>query len=462
MKMFKQLVFTLAVCLTATTSVESSSGTFIIGGEEAAKNQFPHLVRFWISSSEKQVHFCSGTLIELDLVLTSASCVQGSEREIIVVAGDHILTEVDGTEQSLTSQRIITHENFNSSGILDNDIALIQLVSKLERTDAVRPIALPRPGSNPDASAYGIVVGWGETEVGDGESPPTSSAVLQRANVRILDSAFCAELPNVEIAEGDFCSLDSSGASRGDNGSPIVCSEALGAVCGIMSNSLSNVGSQNAMVGIYVNIVPYLDWIQANKPIEPSTSTPAPTTTTSEPTDSTTTTGAPTDSTTTTGAPTDSTTTTAAPTDSTTTTAAPTDSTTTTAEPTDSTTTTAAPTDSTTTTAAPTDSTTTTGAPGNSTTTTGAPDNSTTTTDAPGNSTTTTGAPDNSTTTTGAPTDSTISTGAPTDSTTTTGSSTDSTTPSSTDTTTAEAGSSGLVPGICVILGSMLFSMHRF
>ncbi|ODM90646.1 Chymotrypsin BII [Orchesella cincta] len=269
--MNQTLVLAIALCIASSAIASKLPETLIVGGEEATKNQFPYLVRFWVPA-EETLRFCTGTLIALDLVLTSASCVENAG-EIIVTAGDHSITEVDGTEQSMTSKIIISHENFNSAN-RDNDIALIKLSGKFAQTEAVKTITLPTAILNPDESEYGIALGWGAAGGARADK-------LQRANIRIFDSAQCEALPIVEVGEGDFCTLDTKGGSQSDNGGPLICSEMLWAVCGIMSNSIPEVGQDNSILGVYVKVPNYLEWISTNTPIDPTDPSTSTTTETS-------------------------------------------------------------------------------------------------------------------------------------------------------------------------------------
>ena len=76
-------------------------------------------------------------------ILTAAHCVDlVHPRELSVVAGDHIISKKDGTEQRRSVKRIIIHEAYKSVTSGD-DIALVELTEPLHFNDAVQPISLP-------------------------------------------------------------------------------------------------------------------------------------------------------------------------------------------------------------------------------------------------------------------------------------------------------------------------------
>ncbi|ODM93406.1 Duodenase-1 [Orchesella cincta] len=233
------------------------SETLVVGGTNATKNEFPFLVRFTVLTASGESRFCSGTLIDLDLVLSSATCAVGNSRPITVVAGDHLLLEDEGTEQSVASQEVILHEDFNTTGNLENDIALIRLTSKLENTTSVQVINLPPEDLEPKYASHGTVAGWGETKFSEEEGQ--MSPILLKTDVIIADRLVCAAIGGTWVPEGQICSVSTGGGYRGDLGGPLICSNAPDAVCGIISNS--NSGALTTVVGGYVEVSQYLAWI---------------------------------------------------------------------------------------------------------------------------------------------------------------------------------------------------------
>ncbi|ODM90648.1 Kallikrein-11 [Orchesella cincta] len=266
--MFTKLYFLLAFCM---LSIASGNETLVIGGVEAVKHQYPWLVRLYISIASGVTRRCTGSLISLDLVLTSATCVNGTNSQIIVIAGDHSIFQNDGTEQSLLGQEIITHENFNRGGNLENDIALIRLPSNLTETRAVKPLFLPLNSYNTSQATWGTVAGWGETRFSEGEEGPSSST-LMKANVTLLTEYFCEDAFPTVNEELQFCAEgDGKGAYKGDFGGPLLCN-GMTIFCGIFTREI-DFPPTTRIVGLFLNVVPYLDWIEEKMNLQPPTST---------------------------------------------------------------------------------------------------------------------------------------------------------------------------------------------
>ncbi|CAL8132654.1 unnamed protein product [Orchesella dallaii] len=256
-------VATLATVFSASLP-NSNSETLIVGGRDAEKNEFPWLVRFAVVPASGESRFCSGSLIELNLVLTSASCVMENSRPITVVAGDHLLLEDDGTEQSVASQEVILHESFNSSGKLDNDIALIRLASSLTASAAIQTILLPNATADPEDSGYAFIAGWGETSAAD-EQEGTLSPVLRTTEVIVsTDNAICGALHGVELPQDQFCTFGSGGA-KGDRGAPLICHNTRNITCGVLSNTWVDQGGFRTNIGGWVKVNEYLEWIEQHK-----------------------------------------------------------------------------------------------------------------------------------------------------------------------------------------------------
>ncbi|ODM93408.1 Granzyme H [Orchesella cincta] len=288
------LIISFCVITAAYALPYSNSEILIIGGENAEKNEFPWLVHFEVSTEDGQSRFCSGSLIDLDHVLTSASCVIGAENPITVTAGDHTLNENDETEQEVTSEEIIIHDDFNSGNKLENDIALIRLSSSLEVSDAVQPIGLASSSFDPESAGHGIAAGWGEVSTSN-ETEGQLSQVLQKAEVTIHNQFSCKTIPGSNFPAKQFCTFDNNkGGYLGDIGGPLICNDDF--ICGVLSTSII-FNNRTSVAGGYVEVSLYLDWIEANTgiiiPTTERTTTRSTTPTTTTPTTTTQTTPEP-------------------------------------------------------------------------------------------------------------------------------------------------------------------------
>jgi hypothetical protein len=96
-----------------------SDDTRIIGGTQAGQNEYP----FAVSLQDHIGHFCGGSLIARDVVLSAAHC-QGGPYDCVM--GRHNLQGSQG--QEIAMSRELPHPNYNDR-TTDNDFMLIFLKS---------------------------------------------------------------------------------------------------------------------------------------------------------------------------------------------------------------------------------------------------------------------------------------------------------------------------------------------
>lgn len=158
-EMFKLTVFCLlAFFLGAFAFVDDR----IVGGQEAARNQFPHQVS--IRRLRGTTHFCGGAIVSDRFVLTVAHCTQGIlsiPTEIVIAVGAFRHFD-DGTVHRVL--RIVNHPRFNARN-LENDISAIQTWAQIIFGPNVRAISLP-VSNLPDENGLPLTVsGWGQNRV---------------------------------------------------------------------------------------------------------------------------------------------------------------------------------------------------------------------------------------------------------------------------------------------------------
>ena len=188
----------------------------IVGGEEvdpACPNcKYPFMVSVEYNGGWGG-HFCGGSLVREDWVITAAHCVQGdSPSSIRVKIGMHDLDGTAGYEVRYVDN-IIIHPQYSGNS-LDNDYALLHLTvpSNFE------PIKLVTSDDHDNEPVMSTTMGWGATQSGG-----WGSDVLLEVDVPIDDS--CGNYSNWEITNNMVCAGDNNGGEdscQGDSGGPLI------------------------------------------------------------------------------------------------------------------------------------------------------------------------------------------------------------------------------------------------
>ncbi|KAM7321410.1 serine protease 55 [Alexandromys fortis] len=234
----------------------------IIGGQEAEVGEFP----WQVSIQEKRHHFCGGSILSEWWIITVAHCFYDDEispRELTVNVGTNDLA---ASPVEIQVANIIRHKNFKRIN-MDNDIALLLLVSPIHFNDLTVPICLPL---HPAPSSWHEcwVAGWGVINSADKLSMTTD---LMKVPMRIMDWKECTKVFPV-LTNNMLCAAydnESYDACQGDSGGPLVCNAEPGSKwyqVGIISWGRSC--GQKGSPGIYTVLSNYTQWIEKIAQIE--------------------------------------------------------------------------------------------------------------------------------------------------------------------------------------------------
>lgn len=241
------------------TTSQLEKDSRIIGGSSASNGEF----KYSISMQDTQGHFCGGSLITPNLVLTAAHCLGGSYD--VIVGRTKNINGSGG--QSIPKKQEIRHPKYNSQKT-DDDFAILVLNEAVDMSDNnVGLVKLNTQSSYPSVGSKVTVIGWGETQarglsndllkvevevISNQECDSSSGSVggySDNYNGQISDSMMCA---NVDGGGKDAC--------QGDSGGPcVVETNGQHTQVGVVSWGIGCASA--AFPGVYSRISEAFDWI---------------------------------------------------------------------------------------------------------------------------------------------------------------------------------------------------------
>ncbi|XP_026094842.1 testisin [Carassius auratus] len=238
------------------------------GGVDAPKKEFPWMV----SLHDPTCHFCGGSLINKEWVLSAAHCFFSINDEkvnkdnIRVYLGKMTQREKNKKELMLNVKEIYTHNQYNATTI-DNDIALLHLLSPVEFNNYISPVCLVAQGSNFRPGTKSKILGWGLNAAGENLPYP---GTLQEAEVDVVDINYCRNqlsnnFPCVyhQITNNMICAgvpAGGVGPNMGDSGGPIMSQHCSRWVqFGITSWGIGC--GRPDITGVYTDVSQYQRWI---------------------------------------------------------------------------------------------------------------------------------------------------------------------------------------------------------
>ncbi|XP_047520904.1 chymotrypsin-1-like isoform X1 [Pieris napi] len=229
--------------------------TRIVGGQDAPEGLAPYQVSMRVKNSQfKNLHFCSGAIINERWILTAAHCRVGYDfRYVTVVVGTNLLSSGG---DSYPVESFVDHEGFDTKTFFD-DIALLKVSKDIQFNDKVQPIQMAT--SNTPVGTQCLHTGWGFTDRQRTITPDK----LQMLKVPTISKENCQKrlrrAPGFVITEKHICTLlkRGKGSCPGDSGGPLVNDKK---VVGVTSRGIP---CARGYPDIFTNVAAYQDWIKS-------------------------------------------------------------------------------------------------------------------------------------------------------------------------------------------------------
>ncbi|KAK5644853.1 hypothetical protein RI129_006153 [Pyrocoelia pectoralis] len=244
--MFKAVLVAVSLALVVETKSRFSAlDGRIVGGVNATIEEFPYQV----SLQYRHSHFCGGSIIATNRILTAAHCTNGKPNYVFNVRYGTTLPSQGGTEVDLTEIR--NHPQYNPQ-TSDYDVCVINLSFHIVESQTAQIVNLV-PVSALEGGRSAVVTGWGALQSG-GPVPAQLQAVeLQESNRDLCNTAYLGAITDRMIC----FEADGKDACGGDSGGPLVSG---GVQVGIVSFGL---GCAHAgYPGVYSHVANLREFIE--------------------------------------------------------------------------------------------------------------------------------------------------------------------------------------------------------